>query len=121
MTYFKSSENELITVVELSEFRRRAKGRLSEQEQFDCIGMIAADPECGEVMSGTGGVRKVRLATRGRGKSGSTRIVYYYRNRSIPAFLITVFAKNEKDNLSKAERNALSKLVRILARYGETK
>lgn len=113
--------NGFITVVELPEFIRRAKGRLTDEERADCVSMIAADPECGEIMRGTGGFRKVRFATRGRGKSGSTRIVYYFHNKSNPVFLMTVFAKNEKDNLTKAERNALVAVAKILTGYGEDK
>ncbi len=113
--------DELFTIVELPEFIRRARKRLSDEERADCIDMIASNPECGNVMRGTGGFRKVRFAKRGRGKSGSTRVVYYFYNRSIPVFLVSVFAKNEKDNLSKAERNELAKLGKILAAYGAAK
>lgn len=111
----------LITVVELPEFIRGVKGRLTDEERADCVSMLAANPECGDIMQGTGGFRKVRFATRGRGKSDSTRIVYYFHDRSVPIFLMTVFAKNEKDNLTKAERNALAAVAKILAGYGDDK
>ncbi len=110
---------ELVTVVELAEFIRRAKSRLNDEERAECIEILARDPESGVVMQGTGGFRKLRFATEGRGKSGSVRIVYYYYNRSIPVLLVSVFAKNEKANLTKAERNVLAKLGRTLASYGE--
>lgn len=45
-------------------------------------------------------------------------MIYYFHNESIPVFLLDVFAKNEKDNLTKAERNAMAELTRVLARYG---
>ena len=68
----------------------------------------------GDLIQGTGGVRKVRFAVKSRGKSGGVRIVYYYCNESMPVFLLTVFAKNEKADLTRAERNALGKVARAL-------
>ncbi|WP_170245124.1 type II toxin-antitoxin system RelE/ParE family toxin, partial [Pararhodospirillum oryzae] len=66
------------------------------------------------------GVRKVRVPLEGRGKSGGARVVYFYRNGTMPLFLLSVFAKNEKDNLTQAERNSLAALVRVLVQgYGE--
>jgi hypothetical protein len=60
-------------------------------------------------MVGTGGFRKVRVAREGMGKSGGARVVYIYRNDKFPLFLITVFPKNKKENLTKEERNKLKK------------
>jgi hypothetical protein len=76
--------------------------------------MLAENPVCGVVMKGTGGVRKVRFAVAGRGKSGGVRIVYAFRNEAHPVYLLTVFAKNEKDNLTAAERRTLRKVVEHL-------
>ena len=78
--------------------------------------MIARNPTCGEVMEGTGGVRKVRFALPGRGKSGGARVIYYFHSDVMPAFLLSIFAKKEKGNLTKAERNALVRLVDVLKR-----
>jgi hypothetical protein len=109
----------LVTVVETSTFAARSKGRLTEDERHDVIVMIAADPECGALVRGSGGVRKVRFGIGGRGKRGGVRIVYYYADRSVPVFLLTVFAKNEQDDLSKAELNQLAAVVKTIARtYG---
>lgn len=57
----------------------------------------------------------MRFAVAGRGKSGGVRIIYCFHSATKPIYLPTVFAKNEKDNLSKAERNALRKIVEKLA------
>ena len=75
---------------------------------------FASDPQCGEVMQGTGGCRKVRVAGRGKGKSGGYRIIIAFGGVHIPVFLITAFGKGEKDNLTKAERNDLAKLTKML-------
>jgi len=102
------------TIVELPTYEARLKGRMTEPEAEDVKTVISADPECGDVMKGTGGIRKVRFAVGGRGKSGGVRVIYYYYNETLPVFLLTVFAKSEKDNLTQRERNDLAKLVRIL-------
>jgi hypothetical protein len=76
--------------------------------------MLARDPECGELMRGTGGVRKVRVALAGRGKSGGARVIYYFYSGKLPLFALTVFAKNERANLTLAERNAMALVVRTI-------
>ena len=65
-------------------------------------------------MEGTGGIRKIRWSRGNKGKSSGVRVIYYYHDDRIPLYLLTMFGKNERANLSKADRNALSKLVRIL-------
>lgn len=66
------------------------------------------------LIAGTGGVRKLRWAREGMGKSGGVRVIYYFHSERLPLYLLTVFGKNEKANLTKAEANALSKLVKLL-------
>lgn len=109
----------LVTIVETRAFIARAETLMAGEDREALKAMLAADPECGAVMRGTGGVRKVRVALQGRGKSGGARVVYYYRNDAMPLFLLTLFAKNERDNLTQAERNQLATLVRTLVEtYG---
>lgn len=106
------------TVVELPEFLRRAKAIMSEDERVALVDYIAANPEAG--ISLGGGLRKVRIAREGGGKSGGYRTVYVFGGAHLPIFLVTVFAKNEKDNLSKVEQAelvAMSKL--LLVHYGD--
>ncbi len=87
--------------------------------QYVYISKEAAHPQAGDIMQGTGGIRKWRWAAQGRGKSGGVRVIYYYHNRTIPLFLLTVFGKGEKANLSKSECNDLSKFTDLLLRqYG---
>jgi hypothetical protein len=73
----------------------------------DLVAYIAANPEAGEAMAGTGGFRKLRFAGRGKGKSGGYRTITFYSGVDIPVYLITVFSKGEKSNVSKRERNQL--------------
>jgi hypothetical protein len=113
--------NGLLTIVETRAYLARADKLLDEDAREGIKVEIATDPECGVVMRGTGGVRKFRFAVGNRGQSAGVRVVYYFCNERMPAFLLTVFAKNEKDNLSKEERNNLAKLVNVLReQYGES-
>jgi hypothetical protein len=73
-------------------------------------------------MQGTGGVRKLRWSAHGKGKSGGVRVIYYFHNEMIPLFLLSLFGKGEKANLTKGERNELAKLTSILIKnYGDSK
>ena len=97
---------------------RAAELIFTEAERQDIVAKVAADPECGEVIAGTGGFRKVRVARGGMGKRGGARLIYIWRSEAFPAFLVTVYAKNEKENLTKKERNELAKRAdEIFAKY----
>ena len=75
---------------------------------------LLADPKVGKAMRETGGVRKMRFAFEQQGKSGSARVIYVDFEVHEKLYLLTAYPKNEKDNLSKAERNTLKQLVGIL-------
>lgn len=103
------------TVIETEAYLRAAKDAgMSAEEMTAAVDLVADNPEAGDVMQGTGGVRKARLAGRGKGKSGGYRIVYYFGGGDIPLFLLTVFGKGEKTNLTQGERNALRALTATL-------
>ncbi len=108
------------TIVELPEYEQKASSLLNDSEKQGIINYLAIHPHAGVVMKGIGGIRKFRWASGNRGKSGGVRVIYYFHNKSMPLFLLTLFGKNEKSNLSKAERNELTKLVNVLTNYGET-
>ncbi len=109
------------TVVETPTYLRAAKAFYNESEQEEIVLTIAADPEAGDLMPGTGGYRKLRFARSGMGKRGAARVIYLYGGEDLPVFLITVYAKSEKGNLSKAEQNALAKMAKsFLADYRGT-
>lgn len=94
----------LQTVVELPEFQRRAKVVMSDGEREAAIVWIAGNPDAGVSLGG--GLRKVRIPREGSGKSGGFRTIYVFGGRHMPIFLITVFAKNEKANLTAKEQAA---------------
>jgi Uncharacterized protein conserved in bacteria len=104
------------TVIENSSYLAdAADAGLSEDDRLAVIAAIAADPMAGALMAGTGGLRKLRFAYPGQGKSGSYRTVHYYGGNDVPVFLMGVIKKGERDNLSQAERNAFKKELAILA------
>ena len=108
----------LQTIVELPEFLRRAKAIMTEDERTALVNYIAANPEAGVSLGG--GLRKVRIPREGGGKSGGYRTIYVRGGAPMPIFLVTVFAKNEKDNLTKAEQAAAVELAKALvATYGD--
>lgn len=108
----------LQTVVELPEFLRRAKAIMADEERIALVDFVAGNPEAGIALGG--GLRKVRFARPGSGKSGGYRTIYVFGGTDMPIFLVTVFAKNEKDNLSKAEQSELVALSKaLIAHYGE--
>jgi hypothetical protein len=104
------------TVVETVPYLAQAQRLFDEEEQASIVDEVSADPHCGVVIPGTGGVRKIRVPASGRGKSGGARVIYLFGGESAPVFLLAAFAKNEKSDLSKAERNALAKLSADLVR-----
>jgi hypothetical protein len=108
----------LTTVVEIAEFVRRAKAVMTEGERVALIDYLARNPEAGVALGG--GLYKVRFAREGGGKSGGFRSVHYYLpGRGMPVFLMTVFAKNAKANLTPGEEATLIAVgERIAAAYG---
>jgi mRNA-degrading endonuclease RelE of RelBE toxin-antitoxin system len=104
----------MLTIAEVPEYIRRAQELLTEPERRGIVDYLAAHPKAGVVMEGTGGVRKLRWGRQDRGKSGGVRVIYYFHSGRMPLYLLTVFAKNERANLTKAERNELAGLVDTL-------
>ena len=102
------------TTVELPEYIRKSASLLNESEKIGVINYLASHPKSGDLIKGTGGIRKFRWASGNRGKSGGVRIIYYYHNKTMPLFLLTLFGKKQKENLSKSERNELAKFANLL-------
>lgn len=87
---------------------------MSDEEMESAKDIIARDPTAGDLIVGSGGVRKLRVAGKGKGKSGSYRVITYFGGEDIPVFLLTVFGKGERTNLTRAEVNGLAKLTKTL-------
>ncbi|TMV43361.1 addiction module toxin RelE [Thioclava sp. BHET1] len=104
------------SVIQTPTFLAQAKRcGLSDDEIQRIVSVIALDPEAGAIMSNTGGARKLRHAREGQGKSGGFRTIHYFGGGDIPVFMLAIYGKNDKANLSKAERNQLANILPKLA------
>jgi len=105
-------------VAELPQFVRDADAaRLSEDERTAIIDAISRDPRKGDEIRGSGGVRKVRFAGRGKGKSGGYRVVTAYFGPDVPVYLIAMLSKGERANFSAQEIAGFKKMTAEIERY----
>ncbi len=104
------------TVIETEIYLRDAKATgMSDTERTKIVNFLAANPDAGDEIKGTGGARKIRFAGKGKGKSGGYRVITFYSGVNVPVFLLNVFAKNEKVDLSQGERNTFKNVLIALS------
>ena len=104
------------TVVETPSYLADVKAaRLTEAERAAVVDTVAKNPLAGDEIAGTGGARKLRIAGRGKGKSGGFRVITFYSGEEVPVFLLALYSKGEKANLSMAERNELKGILAEIA------
>jgi hypothetical protein len=104
----------LITVVETPEYLRRARAvGMSDEDRAALVTLLAVDPAAGVPLGG--GLYKMRLARPGGGKSGGWRVLHFFCSDAAPVFLLSVFGKNEKANISAAERAELAAICDLIA------
>jgi len=107
----------LQTVVETPEYIRRANRCMDEESRDSFITHIAANPLEGELITETGGARKIRWKSNShKGKRGGARVIYYYYNEEMPIFLFTAYGKNEKDDISDEEKKMLKKIIKSIVK-----
>jgi len=105
------------TVVAVGVFEKTARSMLGDLKYEELVVDVASNPLQGALIEGTGGLRKIRVARQGGGKSGGARAIYYYHNEDKPVYLITIYAKSAQDNLSDKDKNDFRKLVEELKKY----
>jgi mRNA-degrading endonuclease RelE of RelBE toxin-antitoxin system len=103
-------------VIETSVFSRRADALLSRDERTALIDVLANNPLAGDVMPGLGGVRKLRFAPKGRGKSGAFRVIYYVLTKDRPILALLLYGKNEQSDLSPDQRKQVAALAAEMKR-----
>jgi hypothetical protein len=103
-----------VTVVETPFFVRQAEKFWTETEREAFVDFIARNPESGDVIPETGGIRKVRWARTGGGKRGGLRVIYFYHHAEHPLYLLMVYAKARQENLTPDEKRTLRQLARSL-------
>ena len=111
----------MITIAETEPFQKKVKKLLSTKEKEDLIDYLAENPTSGNLIQGTGGIRKLRWSIGSKGKSSGIRVIYYFHSGIMPLYLLTVFGKNEKSNISSEEKNLLSKIVKKLVIFWRQK
>lgn len=104
------------TVIETPPYLADAVRLFSDAERAAIVDMVSTDPQCGVVIVGSGGVRKLRVPASGRGKRGGARVIYLFGGDDVPIFLLTVFAKNERSDLTQSERNKLANITAAMLR-----
>lgn len=104
----------MVTIVETAAFLAQSKGFLEPADRDALFDRLARNPKAGVLLVGGNGLRKVRVARAGQGKSGGGRVVTFYRDPSLPLFLLAYFAKAQKVNLSRDELNGLARLTQTL-------
>lgn len=87
---------------------------MSDEERTVLVEYLAYNPTAGDLISGTGGVRKLRWGLEGRGKRGGARVVYFHHDADMPLFALTAYAKNERADLSQQDRNDFKRLTAML-------
>jgi len=104
----------MLTVVETHAFARRAEKLLSAEEHEELVFFLALHPHSGDEIPGTGGVRKVRFAARGKGKSGGVRVIYYFFDEENPLYAIFLYGKNEQANLTPKQKHEVAAFAATL-------
>lgn len=105
----------LQTVVETPEFIKQSRAITETKIVDDFIYFIARNPLGGDLISGAGGLRKIRWnKDANSGKSGGMRVLYYYHDQTMPIFLFTAYAKNRRANISEKDKAILKKMIKQL-------
>lgn len=105
-----------LCVVETPEFISATRKLMGDEERALLVDFLAYNPTAGDLIQGTGGVRKLRWALDARGKSGGARVIYFYHDPGMPLFALAAYAKNERSDLSQHDRNGFKQLTALLVR-----
>jgi hypothetical protein len=108
-------ESPPIVVVETPDFIAATRKLMGEDERMALIDHLARNAAAGDLIPGTGGMRKMRWALAGRGKRGGARVIYYFHSEQIPLFALDAYAKNEKADLKPEEVVRLRRVVKMIA------
>ncbi|ARR57317.1 addiction module toxin RelE [Rhizorhabdus wittichii DC-6] len=108
LTYIDAVKTHPITIAETQAFARSAEKIWSDDERAELIDFVAHNPEAGDLIPGTGGVRKLRWARSGSGKRGGARVVYFYYRPDCPLYLLLAYAKAQASDLTADEKKAVA-------------
>jgi hypothetical protein len=103
-----------ITVAETPLFVRQAEAVLDDAEREEFVNFIARNPTAGDVIADTGGVCKIRWARAGSGKRGGVRVIHFYHDVGRPLYLLMVYAKARREDLTADEKRAVRALAAVI-------
>lgn len=105
-----------LTFIETPVFTDLVSGLLSDDDYRDLQAFLLLNPEAGDVISGTGGCRKLRWSMSGRrgGKRGGTRVIYYYRRSAQQVLFLLIYDHREVDDLTTGQRQQLGRVIKQL-------
>lgn len=89
----------MFTFIETKLFTKLVTECMSDDEYSMLQQALIADPECGDLIRGSGGIRKLRWGVRGRGKRGGIRVIYYAKTRKGQIWMLTLYAKNVAEDI----------------------
>lgn len=108
-----------LTIVETSSFAREAKKFISDEDLVELKNYLASKPELGDLIPGLRGIRKMRWQANQKGKRGGARIIYFFYNFNMPLFLLDIYSKSKKDDLTSLEKKVLNQLIdELVNHYG---
>lgn len=102
------------TVVETPTFQRQVAKLLKDNEWQDLIRILAENPSAGDPIPGTGGVRKLRFAPQGQGKSGGIRVIYFFFDTGLPVYALLAYGKAEQVNLSAEQKRKIADFAKAI-------
>src|SRR5690625_4810921 len=114
MTYNLMVKLKPITVVELPPFLKMAQEIWTDDERSGLVDYVARNPESGDIIPGTGGVRKVRWGRAGIGKRGGARVIYFFHRADVPIYLLLAYAKAVSTDLGPKQKQQVRKLTMSL-------
>ncbi len=103
-----------VSVVETPTFLSAVRKLIPEDDRVGLVDFLAHNPTAGDLIVGTGGIRKLRWGLEGRGKRGGARVIYFYHDTGMPLFILTAYAKNQQSDLSAQDRDDFRELADML-------
>lgn len=101
-----------VVFLETPVFKRRIRELVDDEDYRRLQVLLLLNPEAGDLIAGSGGLRKIRMGVRGRGKRGGARVIYYWYDSRSQIYMLLVYAKNERDDLSGEQLIMLRTLVK---------
>jgi len=105
-----------VLFIETAHYSRIVAEYLSDEEYGELQAHLMDRPDAGDIIKGTGGIRKIRWSAHGKGKRGGVRVIYYWRTGYGHIYLLNIYGKNEVSDLTAKEKEQLKKLVEAWSR-----